>query len=941
MNDNETKLDFIADTSGAERGFDVIEDGFDDMARVVQRAGGAIDSFFSELKSRFVITAGDVVNALGAVVRVVGEIPDAIGRGAAIDDVTSSFENLADRAGSVGDVLIGNLSEALSNTIPKVELMQKANDLLLGGLKPDQIELVAKAARTLGEVTGTNAAQGMDQLSDSLLRGNDRALKTLGIVVDNEKALESYAKSLGRTKDALNEQQKVEALRIASLEALAENTEKLGRVTDDAGDIIEQIKTSFRNMADEALKSLANNEDLNEALRELRDTIADTDFTPFINGLKDIVTFSVKAAEGLLQLAGAIAEAFDTRTTPVKIVDAQLDEIEKFRKSLGSLSEAVGKAQSQADLDRLKGKFEELGKTLEKSKNLQNNYTVAFLGLNEGANRLYQTLPKVKSAQEDLNKSTEKGSDADKEKADRLKEVTSFLEKYRAALQKQRDEVLKITLGTDDYQRVLADLRAGLVNGAVAGDRIKVIYGEVKAAQDELNIATEVYNGLLDAVHRGQLVASSDLATAADNLDKARQKVEGLGDAVKGAKGGKDSESGGFLTGLLGNFSSDDEKNAQLAGQEVGGALLDGLAKALSGEELSKTQIGETIGSGIGGAIGAYFGGPAGAQIGSTIGTAIGGGLAEAFGSRETQGKVRDSLDRMFVEALKDNPLLTVIDGQLQKISDLDFFRGTDKFTTGAFDDVFQGLGAAAQQAFGGIAEGFSEVFGQGSDLSTQLAAVLADNLGGSLNSLQLLVESTGKSFEDLKEATVEAFLDGKLSALEAQSALNGIAQVAQKGIPDGLGMVSTAFDNIKGAGTKGGRALVDALQDVGYEAKELGLKDFPAIMANLTATGKYSKDEIQQVFDALKASGIDSIDELTAATAEQLLPALAQLENTKFPFAEQLQNAKELVDTFDKLPTSKDVQVNVKVNYQNSADQAVVQEMAGRGQFGQGNATV
>lgn len=933
MLDNEAVLKFVSDTEGVDEGFKKVDRGLDDIEEKARGASEGVKSFFAVFSGSLV--AGAVTEFARQIAGAIGDIPEALQRGAAIDDVISSFNSLAQQAGGVGDVLINNLSSALSDTIPKVELMQKANELLLGGLKPDQIELVAKAARSFGEATGKSAAEGMDAFSDSLLRGNDRALKVLGITVDNEAAFYKYAKAAGVATEDLSELQKVEAIRNASLDALAANTERLGAVTDDTGDIIDQITTAFRDQVDEGLKAIANNDDIKDSLVRLRDTIKDIDFAPIIDGLSQIISVAAKAAAELLKVASAAAQAFDTRPSNVKVLDKQLDEIEAYRKSLGELSEAVGKAKSQADLDKLRGQFENLGNTLQKSKVLQDNYTVAFLGLNEGANRAYLTLPKVTSAAAGLERETGKGNRAAKEAADRLKEVTSFLDKYREALEKQRDELVKVVTGTDDYQQVIEDLRSGLITASQAGDEIKRQYAEMQSAQEELSAATTIYNGLLDAQRRGAIVASEDIARAAENAAKAKERLESQG----GAGGG--NSKGGFLSGLLGDFNTEGVDTAQLAGQEIGQALLNGLAIVLSGEELSKKQIGETVGGGIGAGIGAYFGGAEGAQIGQMIGSKIGGGLAEAFGTRETQGKIRDALDRMFVDALKDNPLLAIIEGQLSTISDLDFFRGTDAFSTGAFDDALQGLNASAQQAFQGIALGFSEVFGQGSDLATQLAAVLADNLGGSLNNLQLLVEATGKSFEELRDATIEAFLDGKLSALEAQSALNGIAQISQKGIPDGLGLISVAFDNIKAAGTKGGRALIDALQDVGYEAKELGIKDLAQVQQQLAATGKYSAAEIAQVFDELKKNGITSVDQLTTATTEQLLPVLAQLENTKFPFAEQVKDVREYIDAVDKIPTSKDIQLNVKVNYENSADQKFVQQMTGQGSFGQGQATL
>jgi hypothetical protein len=937
MLDNEAVLKFVSDTEGVDEGFKKVDRGLDDIEEKARGASEGVKSFFAVFSGSLV--AGAVTEFARQIAGAIGDIPEALQRGAAIDDVIGSFNSLAQQAGGVGDVLINNLSSALSDTIPKVELMQKANELLLGGLKPDQIELVAKAARSFGEATGKSAAEGMEAFSDSLLRGNDRALKVLGITVDNEAALYKYAKAIGVATEDLSELQKVEAIRNASLEALAANTERLGAVTDDTGDIIDQISAAFQNSKDEALRAVSTNQDVQASLEGIRDAIKDVDFTPLITALVEVSRIAVDATGALVAFANgtsSIDRYLVKFSSGFKTVQEDLRSISLTL--LDGTAESVRKAA--AEFDDLRARIQKSGSSSLLAAVKDDLSAIEIVIKNHASDLGILSEKALPAVQKELKKTGEgftATGKAEKEAADRAKEIAAFTDKYREALEKQRDEISKVVIGSERYKKILDDLDSGLINNQQAGEALNALYVEAKGAIERVSVALQQYQKLQDLIAAGKNVTAEHLAQIASEARNAKDALSGIaGDLSRG--GGADGK-GGFLSGLLGNFNTEGVDTAQLAGQEIGQALLNGLAIVLSGEELSKKQIGETVGSGIGAGIGAYFGGAAGAQIGQMIGSSIGGGLAEAFGTRETQGKIRDALDRMFVDALKDNPLLAIIEGQLSTISDLDFFRGTDAFSTGAFDDALQGLNASAQQAFQGIALGFSEVFGQGSDLATQLAAVLADNLGGSLNNLQLLVEATGKSFEELRDATIEAFLDGKLSALEAQSALNGIAQISQKGIPDGLGLISVAFDNIKAAGTKGGRALIDALQDVGYEAKELGIKDLAQVQQQLAATGKYSAAEIAQVFDELKKNGITSVDQLTTATTEQLLPVLAQLENTKFPFAEQVKDVREYIDAVDKIPTSKDIQLNVKVNYESSEDQKFVQEVTGRGSFGQGEA--
>lgn len=968
MTNERVELEFVADTTGVEQGFNKVDNGLRDLDSNVKQASNSVSGFFNVFAGSF--AAGVVQGAIRELAGAIGAIPDIIARGSGIDDITSSFNNLATAAGATGDVFIDKLSSALSDTIPKVDLMQKANELMLGGLKPDQIELVAKAARTLGEVTGTDAAQGMDQFADSLLRGNDRALKTLGIVVDNEKAISDYAVSVGKLTQNLSEQEKVEALRAASLQALADNTEKLGAVTDDAGDVIAQISTAIQNQVDEAIKAVGTNQDLQRALEDLRDTIKDVDFGPIIAGLAAVISKTGEAAAAVIAFANstsAIDRAVAKTSGEYKVLDA---ELVKITETLGGGTVEATKKAEKAFNDLVsvinetgvdKGVAAALGEDL-KSVREQIEAAKKSYGL------LTTEIVKTDKAVGDVTKTVRTSSAATKDASDAAKEAAAQEKKRTEEAKKALEALNQTVISSEKYERILIDLKNETISSGEAGEKIRVLYTETAKNVKDLAVATEIYNGMLAAVGRGANVAADDLA-------KAATEVERLSEAVKGAA--QKAGGGSFLDLLVGEGLDPGQSQVATA---IGSALSSAISDAINSGDVGSAikNAGASLGQALGSAAGASLG-PIGAAVGGSIGQAladkfikgvegigkssqgtgkgiktildsifpgIGSGLDfligdKLFGGDSKGTQTRKQVDKFFADAFDAQRLMVIIEGQLQQITDLDLGGGLFGDTGSAAGEFFANLATDAQNGFSAVAQGFAQMLGVGEEAAAGLAIAFADNLGGSLNNLQLLVEATGLSFDQMREQVVAAFLDGKLSAAEAQNALNGIAQVSQKGIPDGIGLISQAFDNMKAAGTKGGRALIDAIQDIGFEAKELGQKDLSQVIASLVATGKYSTEEIQQVFDALKASGITTVDQLTSATAEQLLPVLAELENTKFPFAEQVKDVRAYIEAVESIPTNKDVQLNLKVNYANSADQKVVQDLAGRGAIGQGSATL
>lgn len=870
---NETVIKVKVDESGTIQYFDKLGN---EMMEAGKASETASQGFSKTQASLVALQAGIglAAQAFSFAADNIGKVFQVISAGSAVDDTTSAFNDLAISAGVAGDTLLNNLNTALAGTIPNVQLMQQANELLIGGLKPDQIELVASAARTLGEYTGTDAAQGMNALSDSLLKGNDRALKTLGIVVDNNKALKDFADAQGIAVDLLSETAKVEAIRAASLKALAEQQDRFSKATLDGGDRVAQINKVLTDTFNKVQQAVAGDAGVNAALDSFVSTLKGIDYGAISNGF-------ITIANSIIQIANVAAKATSALAGFITGTSA-------YDRAIGSVT-----VKSKSFDDRLTSIIDLLGKgTKEATEKALKQYNL--LG------QEYQSLEKDgKLLQKEI-------AFLNPEFAKTGQQVAEAAKQY-GLLGKETEQVIK---PLDKVTTGLIDVIAASKKAEQAADELGK--AEKKAAEEAAKAAEEATKAWSDGF---------------DRMIDLKNKFES--DIASAKTGG--GIFGGIFDSLFGDSTVDSPTGAIEIGRGFGEALTEGLQQGLlaamngaSGEEMRAT-----VTQGLSQIAQQAF--PEAAPFIEFAEPFLIEGIEHMFGGEHAGTTARKAADKFFADAFDADRLFVIIDGQLKQIEDLVFqgetlFGGNSSFTDGSFDNFFQGLPEAAQAAFGGVGLAFEELLGTGEEISGQIGAVLANNIGGSLNNLQLLVQSSGKSFEELRGTVVEAFLDGKVSALEAQTALNGLAQVAQDGIPDAIGATIQAFDNMQAAGSKGGRALIDAFKDIGFEAKELGIKDFGALAQNIIASGKYSTEQVNAYFDELRRQGITNVEQLTAASTEQLLSVGSALQASGY-LTEAANETAALIEGINELPSEKTFTLNVKANLDGNA-----QELANSG---------
>ena len=90
-----------------------------------------------------------------------------------------------------------------------------------------------------------------------------------------------------------------------------------------------------------------------------------------------------------------------------------------------------------------------------------------------------------------------------------------------------------------------------------------------------------------------------------------------------------------------------------------------------------------------------------------------------------------------------------------------------------------------------------------------------------SQNTLGLVARQIGVSLEKNVDILVKGFLQGRLSIKQVNDEINKTKELLGPGIPNSVGAVTDAFQNLIDAGTKGGQFSVDAFTDIFAEFRE------------------------------------------------------------------------------------------------------------------------
>lgn len=177
------------------------------------------------LMGRFVITAGDLVNAFKA---ISAQVIQFAKNAAQFEEVRRSFSNLAASQGQDAQKMLQNMRELSRGTISDLELMKQANQAMLLGLPVERFGDMLEIARSSAKSTGQSMEFMLQSIVTGLGRGSKLMLDNLGILIDVDKANREYAATLGKTASQLTDAERKQAFINEALNVGKANAEAAG-----------------------------------------------------------------------------------------------------------------------------------------------------------------------------------------------------------------------------------------------------------------------------------------------------------------------------------------------------------------------------------------------------------------------------------------------------------------------------------------------------------------------------------------------------------------------------------------------------------------------------------------------------------------------------------------------------------------------------------------
>jgi hypothetical protein len=440
------------------------------------------------------------------------------------------------------------------------------------------------------------------------------------------------------------------------------------------------------------------------------------------------------------------------------------------------------------------------------------------------------------------------------------------------------------------------------------------------------NLGTEELIDAILEIRKQFLAAGGDVAALQKEILELK-KLSDQGIEIKGTS----TETKESVKQIQDTKNAISQANSEILGiiQDVANIIRGVLSTAIKAAlgEITREDVAEvatSVGTLIGAGIGGFFGGFQGAAIGASIGQQIGGivgDVLEAVTGRNIKDlagtQSRKQIDKAFAELFAGDRLAVVISNQftgaideatgelvratqasLQRIDDLVFegftaFGGDVDYGSEGFFAFLRTLPAEAQDAFNGFGAAFGELIGVTGEQARMIGAAITNNIGGSLQNLQVFIQATGKSFEELSNALLQLFLDAQLSIEEYYKQALALQQLFETGIPDAIGAVDQALSNLQTSLADGrpGRYAVDSLRDVAAEGQEVN-RTFQSVIQELAASYGATAQQTQLFFAALQAAGITSLEQLKTAgenTIISLLFAFQQIKDQAVTTAEEV----------------------------------------------------
>lgn len=868
----------------AEKVLDDLDKTVDELDKGTDKASKSFVNMQSVMKNGAIaFTALAVAGA--ATLAVLVKLADA---GEQLGSVTGYFEQLG---GQIG--IIDRATEASLGLVTRLDLITIANKGLIAGLPDvnDNFEKIADAGTRLANILNKDVKGTIEELTNAIAKGQTRQLQQLGLIVDQDKAWDDYATTLGTTRESLSLLQKQEAIQIESLRQLDILLGETEAATDSVANSYQSVANSLTDAIGETGIAVNENKNLTEAFRNLGDAIGEVDLKTLGEALADLASIFVELSAQIVSFAATFTDQLQF------MVDGALFWTEILKQVAGGELPDADKAAAVILTNKIAESLESLN------------------------GKAVKTLPKITATNEAFSEGSED------------------VERYGS-------QIANIVLQSQALADVLDQLSNEQITNAEAQDRINFLYADlgttIAQLSDKQRQLTEILDGTTDAgedTGKTVFVLTQEITKLEEELDKfdTKKPTEELFNFQKAMLEVTASIESGFGDAL----------------GSLGSSLIDGSLNSDAAIDIG-SQFGATAGQAMGSALGSTLGPigtAAGGQIGGAIGDEIGEKMAESitnfgnstqssiaavldsgalgfstlgfaddifsalgFGSNNLGAVAREQVDGFFKDLFDGRRIGLVIDGEFTELERI-VINSTETFQNSFLDsiDTSTDVGAKLFGGFDAVSTAIAALTGVGQEFSGQIATGIANTIGGSLDNLRFLVRELGLDFETLEESIVQSFLAGDLAAGEAAQALHDLPSAFEPGLA-AVGAFEQGFQNLIDSAGQGSFAIKSS-QDIAIEAQEAGIESLDALQANLLASGKFTEEQITKFFQSLETNGITTLDELANASDRVAISVLGFLDNSGGFFEELAEGAAETNERVETLGKNLDALEGREVN--------------------------
>lgn len=207
-----------------------------------------------EALSQSFLAIGAVAGVVGAAVLAIKTAIDWTEEAEKIKQVSAAFDNLAKSAGLSADVIKKELLKAVDGLADDTKVIESASKLMTTmGQDAEHLGEVMQLARKYTALFGGDLIQNFEGLGKAIEFGNQRMLRTYGIIIDVDKAQKDYAKTLGVGVQYLTDAEKRHAAFNAALTQGAKNFKDVDENALKTQNSIKRIGTAFEEMKEAAI----------------------------------------------------------------------------------------------------------------------------------------------------------------------------------------------------------------------------------------------------------------------------------------------------------------------------------------------------------------------------------------------------------------------------------------------------------------------------------------------------------------------------------------------------------------------------------------------------------------------------------------------------------------------------------------------------------------